>query len=119
MWLLYGSNRVALTVNSAMSLSRLADLGDRDDDELGRFEWCEADDDVHPPGIDLGLWVDAGVADDEEAVRLGPLLGLLEGALLEQRAHEPAHGQPQLGPQVRVVGLEDGELGAEVEAGRE
>src|SRR6185437_5670442 len=116
MWVLYGSYRVGLTVNSAMSGSRVDDLGDGDDHELRRLERGEAHDDVHAAGVDLGLGVHRAVARDEEAVGLCARLRLLEGTLPEQAAHESADGEPQLSPQDGVVRLEDRELGAEVEA---
>src|SRR5688500_18241812 len=98
MYALYGSNLAALTVNWAMAISvlQLRDLGDRDDDELRRLQRREADDDVHPPEVDLGLRVDGLVADDEERVGLRALRALLEGALAKQAAHEAPDGEAQL-----------------------
>src|SRR5215470_17442802 len=66
---LYGSRRLALTVNwatmSSSDLDLASELLDMDQDELGGFEGSETDQDVHDPLVDVVLRVVVLVALDQ------------------------------------------------------
>src|SRR6266496_3556687 len=97
---LYGSRRVALTVNWATSPSSDLDLPsellDVDHDELCGLEGGEADQDVHDAPVDVVLRVVVLVALDQvRLLRRAPL----EHPLPEERVHEGADVEPNGGPQ--------------------
>src|SRR5262245_57651434 len=113
---LYGSNRKAFTVNSAIggSFERRrsdfdlsSDLLERDDHELGGLERREADDHVDDAEVDIRLGGGLFVALDE--VRFARRAAL-KRTLAEQVVHERADVEPDLRPQRLVVGLEHREL---------
>src|SRR5215212_929474 len=104
---LYGSNRVGFTLNCATAASSRLDLAgdllDAQNDELRGLERRESDEDVHDAAVDVVLCGCLAVALDE--VRLARARAL-ERALSEQRLHERADVEPDLGPQRLVVALE-------------
>src|SRR5215207_9576771 len=114
---LYGSKRFGFTLNCATAASSRLDLAgdllDPQNDELGGLERREPDEDVHDAAVDVVLGGRLAVALDE--VRLARARAL-ECALAEQRLHERADVEPDLGPQRLVVALEHDPLRAAVEA---
>src|SRR5215212_1907391 len=114
---LYGSNRVGFTLNCATEASSRLDLAgdllDPQDDELRGLQRREPDEDVHDAAVDVVLRGRLAVALDE--VRLARARAL-EGALPEQRLHEGADVEPDLGPQRLVVRLEHDPLRPAVQA---
>src|SRR5262245_33793777 len=98
---LYGSRRVAFTLNCAMVFSFLSgdlpcELLDLDDDELRRLQGCKADDDVHDAKVDVVLCGRFFIA--LHKVRVFRRLPL-KGSLYKQVVHEGTDVQPDLSPQ--------------------
>src|ERR1044072_8703733 len=122
---LYGSNRCALTVNSAIGFLQLSmiqgplerelprRLLDLDDDELGRPDRRDAHQDVDDAVLDVLGGGGLAVALDEVRLARG---AALEGALAEEGVQVRGGGQPDLLPQALVVGLEHDPLEAALEA---
>src|SRR5690606_34112393 len=104
---LYGSKRRGFTLNSAivvapqsLRLTLTRDLLDRNDDELGGLERCEAHQHVDDAEVDVRLRGRRGIALHEVGLTRG---GALKRPLSEEVVHEGADRQPNLRPERLVV----------------
>src|SRR4051812_22710754 len=100
-------------MSALLRLGLLGDLLDLKDHELRRLERRESDHDVDDALVDVGLGGGLAAALDEERVARRRAL---ERPLLEERLHERADVEADLGPERLVVGLEDDPLRAAEEA---